>query len=116
MSKSAYVFFFVAVVIGADAIAPVGDEPMWKQISTGFAAIPDMMKAHEEDAAERAATAFTDRDKIGLKPIFGGKGYVETGLPKGPMFGRIEEQIRQGERDLEGWKPPQVSIPRYSVR
>lgn len=114
MSKSAYVFFFVAVVIGADAIAPVGDEPMWKTAYNSLTTVRDTMQAYEDADRERDSAAFLD-DKGMLKPLFGGKGYVETGLPKGPMFGRIEEQIRQGERDMEGWSPPQVQVPKYRV-
>ena len=106
----------LAILSAADAVSPIGDEPMWKTVYNGAAGIPAMMQAHEDAARERDAVAFRDEKTGGLRPLFGQKGYVETGLPKGPIFGRIEDQIRQGERDLEGWKPPQVSIPRYRVR
>lgn len=115
MSRFAYVLFFMAVVLGADAIAPIGKEPMWKTGYNSLASLRDTMQAHEDADRERDTAAVRDEKSFGLKPIFGGRSYVRTGLPSGPMFGRIEDQIRQGERDMEGWSPPQIQAPNYRV-
>ncbi|MGD9668131.1 MAG: hypothetical protein AB7U75_03640 [Hyphomicrobiaceae bacterium] len=74
MSKLLYLLIFIAAVFAADAIAPIGDEPMWQTAYMSTIALRENLRNLEQTDPKRETTTGRTPGSPGAKPRGGGNG------------------------------------------